>query len=272
MMEEIFSLFNYTFFNYALLGSLLTSVLCGIIGTYIVSKREVFLSGGISHGAFGGIGIGYYLGWNPLFAGTIFAMISLFALNNIKQKGHGYSDAFIGILWAVGMSIGIMFVSLTPGYAPDLMGFLFGNLLSVGVVELIVLSGMLVALLLFLTFFFYPIQYVAFDEEFAKSRSYPVSFIKIVMSILTAGAIVWSTRVTGIILILALLTMPTLTVRLFTASFKKTMIGSSIVGFLGVVGGLLLSYFYNIPTGPFVVFVLLVFFLVALLVKKVKWF
>ena len=267
-MTEIAELFSYTFFQYALLGSLLASVLSGIIGTYIVSKREVFLSGGISHGAFGGIGIGYFLGWNPLFIGTLFAMASTVFLNMINQKGKGYSDAYIGVLWAVGMSVGIMFVSLTPGYAPDLMSFLFGNLLSVGLTELIVLSILLVLLLAFIVFFFYPMQFVAFDEEFAKSRAYPVAFVKLIMGLLTAGAIVWSTRVTGIILILALLTIPTLTVRMFTASFKKTMFFSSVIGFGGILGGLVLSYYYNIPTGPFVVFVLAVIFMLAMLYRK----
>lgn len=253
-------LFKYDFFTNALLASFLTAISCGITGTYIVSRRMVFIGGGITHASFGGIGIAYFLGLNPILGAAVFAVLSAFGINYFTQRGNIRQDSSIAIWWSLGMAIGIIFIAITPGYAPNLMSFLFGSILTVTTGDLIFMGLVSLILLLLFTFFFRLIVSVAFDEEFAQTRQLPVQWVNYILMGMSALAIVASIRISGVILVLSLLTLPQATINLFTKKFKNIMIGSVITGFVGMFSGLVLSYYTNLPSGATIILVLTLFF------------
>jgi zinc transport system permease protein len=256
----MFELFQYTFFNNALLAALLSAISCGIIGTYIVSRRMVFIGGGITHASFGGIGIAYYLGLNPIFGAAVFAVLSAFGINYFTQKGNIRQDSSIAIWWSLGMAVGIVFIAITPGYSPNLMSFLFGSILTVTNGDLIYMAVLSVVIALLFILFFRVIVMIAFDEEFAKARNLPVRFFNYLSMALSSLVIVASIRISGVILVLSLLTLPQATANLFTRKFSSIMIASIFIGFLGMITGLLISYFTDLPSGATIILVLTAFF------------
>lgn len=255
-MDFINGIVEYQFLRYALIAAVLSGVACGIIGTYIVSRRLVFLSGGITHASFGGIGIAYYLGQSPILGALVFSVLSSVGVEWLGSKGRLREDSTIGIMWSVGMAIGIIAIYLTPGYAPNLMTFLFGNILTVTTVDLYSLGALVVMLLAFVTFFMRPVMYVAFDRAFARSRGVRVGLVNSVMAVLMALTIVFSIRVVGIMLLISLLTIPTVTVNVLTKSFERIFLWSAVVGVAGNIVGLYLSYLVDIPAGAAAIFVL----------------
>ncbi len=259
-MGTIIELFSYDFFIHAFWASLFAAISCGIVGTYIVSRRIVFVSGGITHASFGGIGIGYFLGWNPLLGAAIFAILSGLGIQLFTEKAKVREDSSIAIWWSLGMAIGIIFVYLTPGYAPNLMSYLFGSVLTVSVTELWLMGALSIILILFFVLFYRLILYVAFDEEFAKTTGLPVSVINYLLISLIAITIVLNIRVVGIILILSLLTLPQATANLFTKDFKHMLPLSVLFAFIGSFVGLLFSFFVDIPSGASIIFTLVLLF------------
>ena len=245
-------LLQYGFFQHALLGSLLTAIACGIVGTYIVSRRLVFISGGITHASFGGMGMGFYLGMNP----NMMAM-------NVRE------DSAIAGIWSLGMALGVIFIFLTPGYAPNLSAYLFGNILTVSTGDIIWIAALALLLVILFSLFLREIVYVAFDRDFALTQGVPVKCIEYVMMCCIAVTIVLSIRLVGIMLLMSLLTLPQITVNLFTSDFKKIIFGSIAIGFLGCVFGLVLSYLLNVPSGAFIILVLVLFFLIVKAIKAV---
>ncbi|MGQ1890181.1 metal ABC transporter permease [Thermophagus sp. OGC60D27] len=260
-MENFLDLFNHQFFQHALLASLLTSLLAAMIGTYIVSRKIVFISGGITHASFGGIGLAYFLGLNPFLGAVVFAVTTSLGIEWISTRGKIREDSAIAILWSLGMALGIIFVFLTPGYTPNLMSFLFGSILSVGAIDLWILAGVLLLTTTFFILFFRPIVYTAFDPEFSKTRGLPVRWIRNIMAVLIALAIVLSIRIMGIILVLSLFTIPQNTALLFSNDFKRIIMGSVLWGITGSLIGLLTAYWLNIPGGAAIIFVLTIQFL-----------
>jgi zinc transport system permease protein len=253
-------LLHYDFFTHALIAALFAAISCGIIGTYIVARRMVFIGGGITHASFGGIGIAYYLGLNPLFGAAIFALLSSMGINFFTQKGNIRQDSSIAIWWSLGMAIGILFIALTPGYAPNLISFLFGSILTVSTNDLIFMAIISSLIVLFFILFFRLIIMISFDEEFARARNLPVNLFNYLLIGLSALAIVASIRISGVILVLSLLTLPQSTANLFTKQFKPIMIASIIIGFIGMISGLTISYYTNMPSGATIILVLTAFF------------
>jgi zinc transport system permease protein len=262
-MDNFLSLFEYRFFQNAVIAAFLISLLAAMIGTYIVSRKNVFIGGGITHASFGGIGMAYYFGLNPFFGAVVFAVASALGIEWITSRGKMREDSAIAILWSFGMAVGIIFVFLTPGYAPNLMSFLFGSILSIGYVDLWVIGGVLALTMLIFVLFFRPIVYTAFDSEFSKTRGLPVDFVKSVMAVLVALAIVLSIRTMGIILVLSLFTIPQNTALLFTGHFKGMVFGAAILGVLGSLIGLLVAAWLDIPGGAAIIFVLTLQFLLV---------
>ncbi|MFA8432932.1 MAG: metal ABC transporter permease [Marinifilaceae bacterium] len=267
-MEAILELFQYKFFLNALGAALLASISCGIIGSYIVARRIVFISGGITHASFGGIGIAWYLGLNPVFGAALFGVLSALGIEWVSKKTDVRQDSVIGILWSFGMAIGIIFIFLTPGYAPNLMTYLFGSILTVTPLDLWLLLGLCLVTLLFFGLMFRPIMYTAFDEEYARTHQAPVQFLKYLLISLVALAIVLNIRVVGIILVISFLTIPQTIANMFTREFHKMIIGSVVVGMLGSVIGLLVAYWMNIPSGATIIFSFVVLFVLA---KLIQW-
>jgi len=200
----LIEILSYDFFRNALLAATFTSISCGIIGTYIVTRRIVFISGGITHTSFGGIGIGYFLGMNPLIGAAVFSIISALGIEYMSKKTEIREDSAIAIMWSFGMAVGIIFIYLTPGYAPNLMSYLFGSILTVSTTELILTILLSLIIVVFFMLFYKPILFISFDSEFVQTRKLPVEIINYSMMILIALTIVLSIKVAGIILIISL--------------------------------------------------------------------
>ncbi len=268
---QIAQLFSYGFVQNAFLAALLMSVSCGIIGTYIVSRRMVFISGGITHASFGGVGLGYLLGFPPLAGAAIFAVLAALITENLTRRKILRNDSVIAILWSLGMAIGIIFVYMTPGYTPNLMSFLFGSIITVTKTDLWLMALLALVVIAFFSLFFRPILYVAFDEQFARTRGIPVMGFNYMLIILVALTIVLSIRTAGIILVLSVLTIPQNIANLFTNRFGQIMIWSIVLGFAGSLAGLIASYFLNIPSGATIIFILVVMYLAARTIKVVTF-
>lgn len=268
-METIITLFEYRFFTNALLAALFASITCGITGAYIVSRRIVFISGGITHASFGGIGIGYFFGFNPIVGAMIFSVLSALGIEYMSKKTNLREDSVIAILWSFGMAVGIIFIFLTPGYSANLMSFLFGNILTVTKLNLVFL--LILALLITGIFlvFFKTILFIAFDEQYARAVKLPVETINYLMITLIALTIVFNIKVVGIILVISLLTIPQTIANIFTKKFEIMIWLSIIIGFLGSISGLLLSYYLNVPSGAAIIFFLVILFFISKIFRNI---
>ena len=253
-MSGILELFNYTFFQHALLGSLFASIACGIIGTYIVTRRLVFISGGITHASFGGIGIGLYTGISPILAAAIFSVLSAFGVEWLSKRKDMREDSAIAVFWTFGMAIGIIFSFLASGFTPDLSAFLFGNILTITLTDIWMLVILSIIMIGFFYFFLTPVIYIAFDREYARSQRIPVRLFEYILMMFIALTIVACLRMIGIVLVISLLTLPQMTANLFTHSFKKIIFMSIGIGFISCSGGLLLSYQLQVPSGAAIIF------------------
>lgn len=260
---ELIEFFKYDFFQNALLGSLLASIVCGIIGTYIVSRRLVFISGGITHSSMGGLGIGLYLGIDPILSAIVFSVFSAFGIEWLSKRQGVRQDSAIAAFWSLGMAIGIICIFLKSGFAPALSDYLFGNILYITHTDIIWLLVLAIALTVIFIFFKRQILYVSFDSEFAKTRNLPVKFIEYMMMFFIAVSIVLSIRLVGIVLLMSLLTVPQMTINLFTSNYSKIIIGSVVIGFLACFCGLVFSFYLNVPSGAFIIFVLIISFFIA---------
>jgi zinc transport system permease protein len=260
---------QYTFFQNALAGSLLTAIACGMVGTYVVARRLVFISGGITHASFGGLGLGFYLGTNPIWMAMLFSVLSAFGVEWASRTQNIREDSAIAGVWSLGMALGVIFIFLTPGYAPNLSAFLFGNILTITTTDIFWIGILALCLLLLFSLFFREIVFVAFDRDFARTQGLPVRLIEYVMMFFIAVTIVLSIRLVGIMLLMSLLTLPQITVNVFTSDFRKIVWSSIGIGFLACVAGLFFSYLFNIPSGAFIILVLIVLFLIAKAIKTV---
>lgn len=260
-MEQ--NIFQYDFILKGILGVVFASITAGLAGTYVVSKRMVFLSGGITHASFGGIGIGYFIGINPVIGAAIFGIASALGIEYLSVKQKIREDSAIGILWAFGMAIGIIFIYLTPGYTPNLMGYLFGSILTVTNADLIALGTMSVILIAWFGIFYRTILYISFDEEFARTYSSYVNIFKYITTSLIALTIVLNIRMAGVVLVISLLTIPPNIAMLFTKVYLRIVILSILAGFIGTAVGYIISYSAGIPVGATIIFTLVILWALA---------
>ena len=219
----MFEVLQYDFMQNALVAGLLAAIACGVVGTYVVTKRVVFISGGIAHTSFGGIGLGYLAGFSPVFGAMIFAVASALGIGVITQKTKLSEDTTIGILWAMGMALGTIFIGLAPGYAPDLFSYLFGNILTVKLADLILMIVLDAVIVIAVLALYKELLAISFDEEFSTIVGIPVKVLHLLLLCLVALTIVVLIRVVGIILVIALLTIPATLARQFTYDLKKMM-------------------------------------------------
>jgi zinc transport system permease protein len=263
------SIFQYEFIVKGLLGAIFASITAGLAGTYIVSKRMVFLSGGITHASFGGIGIGYFAGINPVVGAAIFSIFSALGVEYLSVKQKIREDSAIGIFWAFGMATGIIFIYLTPGYTPNLMSYLFGSILTVTYADIIALGVMSVLLILYFGIFYRTILYISFDEPFARTYSSYVNVFKYITTSLIALTIVLNIRMAGVVLVISLLTIPPNIAMIFTKTYLKIVILSVAAGFIGTSAGYAISYFAGIPTGATIIFTLVLIWIIAKGVRQI---
>lgn len=248
-------IFEYEFMINALLASLLASIACGIIGTYIVIKRLVFLSGGIAHSAYGGIGLGYLFSFNPIIGAVGSSILGAIFVARMRKNKSENEDTLIGIIWSFGMALGVMFIGLAPGYVPDLMSYLFGNILTVSKTDILFMATVDLVIIVIVTFFFKEFQAVTFDEEYSKTAGLNVDFYYLLLFILIAITIVLLIKLVGIILVVALLTIPSAIAKLFAKSLKNMMVISILLGLVFTLVGLLLSYYLNLPSGSTIIII-----------------
>ncbi len=257
------NIFQYDFVIKGLLGAIFASITAGLAGTYVVSKRMVFLSGGITHASFGGIGIGYFIGINPVVGAAVFGILSALGVEYLSVKQRIREDSAIGILWAFGMAIGIIFIYLTPGYTPNLMSYLFGSILTVTNADIIALGIMSLILIFYFGFFYRTILYISFDEVFARTYSSYVDIFKYITTSLIALTIVLNIRMAGVVLVISLLTIPPNIAMLFTKVYFRIIIWSIVAGFIGTSIGYTISYFAGIPVGATIIFTLVILWVIV---------
>ncbi|MBW1695667.1 MAG: metal ABC transporter permease [Deltaproteobacteria bacterium] len=258
---------QYEFMRNALLAGLVASLTCGIIGTLIVVNRLVFLSGGIAHTAYGGIGIAFYFGL-PYLVGTIgFSLLAAVIMAAVSLKARHRSDTIIGVMWAFGMAVGVIFLDLTPGYRADLMSYLFGSILSVPNSELLQMMAVGIGVFCLIIYFYNDFLAMSYDEEFALLRGVPVRGLFFLLIIMTTLSIIMVIRVVGLILAIALLTIPPFIAEKFSTSLAKMMFFSSALCAVFCVVGLWLSYLFNLTSGATIIMVAGAGFFVALIVE-----
>lgn len=266
---DVFEVLSYEFFRNALMAGIFASIACGVIGSYVVVKKMVSVSGGISHAAFGGIGLGYFLGFDPIIGAIIFTLGVSLGIGILQQKARQNLDTLVGAVWASGMALGIIFIALTPGYAPDLFSFLFGNILLVPSGDIVLMAALVAIILAIVALLYYPLLAVTFDEEYARVMNLPVVFLSYLLLVLVALTVVMLIRVVGIILVIALLALPPAIAREWTGNLKSMMALSTLLGVVFTLGGIWLSYLFDIPSGATIIIVCASAYLLALAGKKV---
>jgi len=239
--------------RHALFAGLLAAVACGVIGVYVVVKRMVSISGGISHASFGGVGLGYLVGISPVLGAVFFTLASALGMGLVIRRTRLPEDAAIGILWAIGMALGVIFIGLTPGYAPDLMSYLFGNILTVPASDLILMLILDAVIVLVVIALYKEFLAISFDEEFSTVVGIPVEALYLLLLSMIALTVVVLMRVVGIILLIALLTIPATLARQFTHDLRKMMLLAVLFGALFAFGGLWLSYEFDLASGAVIV-------------------
>ena len=255
-MTTFSDILAYDFIQRALWACLLSGITCGIAGSYIVARRMVFLSGGITHASFGGLGIALYAGFSPTLGALIFAILSSLGIEFASRKGRMREDSAIGIMWSLGMAIGALFMALRPGYASDLTSYLFGNILLVDSGELVMLALLTLFMICGAVVMLRRIMYITFDEDYARSQGMSVTVVAYVMAIVVALAIVLSIKVMGIILLISLMTIPAVIANAITKDYRYVALLSAVIGVVGNIGGFVLSYNFNLPTGSCIIFIL----------------
>ena len=287
MIQTLFEALAFGFMRNAIVAGILVSVACGIIGTFVVIKRIVFISGGIAHAAYGGIGLGYFFKYSllpilvagsqvasdhrpgswPLLGAILFSLLAAVIMGLIQRRTRQRADTIIGVLWAIGMAIGIVFVDLSEGYKVDLMSYLFGSILAVERTELLVILLLDLMIIALVYLFYKELIAISFDETFATVENVPVDIIYIMLLCLIALTVVMMMRVVGLIMVIAMLTMPAAIASQFVKSIKQMVITSIILGMLFTFLGLWFSYAWNLTSGASIILVSGIAYLISLAVK-----
>ncbi|MEG3436093.1 metal ABC transporter permease [Pannus brasiliensis CCIBt3594] len=246
---------QFDFMRNAILAGILVSIACGIVGTLVVVNRTVFISGGIAHAAYGGIGLGYFFRFDPVLGAIAFSVFSALAMGILQRRSRERADTTIGVLWALGMAIGIIFLDLTPGYKADVMSYLFGSILTVPASTLWLMLAIDISIIILVTVFYKELLAISFDETFATIRDLPVEAIYLGFMGITALTIVLVMQVVGLILVIALLTIPAAISGQFARDIKPMMVLAGALGIVFTLVGLTLSYLFNLTSGATIILV-----------------
>ena len=260
---------QFDFMQNAVGAGLLASIICGIMGTLVVVNRIVFLSGGIAHAAYGGIGLSSFFNW-PYLPGTIsFSVLAAILMAAVSHTMKHRADTIIGVIWAIGMAFGIILIDLTPGYNEDLMSYLFGSILAVPRSDLYIMAIIVLLIVTLTKRYYQELLAMSYDEEFAKIRGVPVKKLYFGMIVMLAVTVVLIIQVVGLILVIALLTIPPFIVEKYSKSLGQMMVASSVLGACFTITGLWLSYKYNLTSGASIILVSGIVFLVSLVIDKI---
>ncbi len=268
MIEFLQALSQYRFLQVALIAALLASVGCGVMGPYVVVKHITFIAGGIAHSVLGGMGLALYFGADPLAGALLAAILAAVLIGWVRLNWHTAEDTLIGALWAIGMAIGILFISRIPGYQADLVSYLFGNILLVPEKELWFMGGLDAVLVLVVALWHRQILAVVFDEEQARLRGLPVTFLYLLLLVLIALTVVLLIHVVGLIMVLALLTLPAAIAGQYVHSLTRMMLIASLLSMFLSTLGLAMSYAPNLPPGPSIVLLTALAYVISSLLTR----
>lgn len=260
-------LLDYTFFRNALAAVVILSISSAIIGTYIITRRLVAISGGITHACFGGLGLGYFLGINPVITAAMFAVGSSLGVEWLSERQRMREDSAIAVVWSIGMAIGVIFVFMTPGYVPELNSFLFGNILTITRADLVTFTLYTLVLIAFFSLYYKKIVICAFDRDFATVSGLPVKFINYTMTVLVAVCIVLTIRLVGIMLLMSMFSLPQMTAEIYCHRFKSLVWASVAISTVTCLGGLMLSTLGDVPCSAIIVTLMAAIFVIGRLVK-----
>lgn len=264
-MDFFYDIFRYEYLMNALLAAVFAGITCGIVGTYVVARRMVFLCGGVTHASFGGLGIAVYMGANPIAGAMVFAVLSALGIEWAGDRGRIREDSAIGIIWSVGMAVGALFMSLTPGYTSgDLSSYMFGSIVTVTTRDVATLGVLMLFCIVGAVLWWRPVMYLAFDRDFAASQGIATRAASYIMAVIVALTIVLSIRVMGIVLLLSLFTIPAVTANAMTKSYAAITRWAAVLAVAGAVVGLFISYNLEVPPGASIIFTLTI----ALIVVK----
>ncbi len=261
-------LLQYSFFSNALLMGVMSGVACGIIGSFIVIKKISFISGSIAHASFGGIGLAYFLGFSPVLGAILFSILSALGIGFVNKKNKTQEDASISAIWAIGMAIGLVFIYFTPGYAADLFTYLFGNILLSTTQDLWYVLLLDIFIIASVVYVFKWLVAMIFDEEFAIVTNVPVFPLYLFFLVLVALSVVVLIKSVGVILVIALLTLPASSAQLVSKNFKHIIGWAIVFAIFENLLGIILSYHLNIPTGPLIILIAAAVYLLILGVKR----
>lgn len=267
-MEFFVDIFEYQYLANAFFAAIFAGITCGIVGTYVMVRRMVFLCGGITHASFGGLGIALYAGINPIIGAMFFAILSAIGIEFSAEKGGIREDSAIGIIWSIGMAVGALFMSLTPGYTSgDLASYMFGSIVTVTTQDVITLGIFTLICIAGTLLWWRAVMYVAFDRDFAACQGIATRAVSYLLIIIVAITIVLAIRIMGIVLLLSLFTIPTVTANMLTKSYAKITFWAAVIATLGALFGLIISYNWEIPPGTCIIFILTIALIVAKLLS-----
>ena len=247
------ALASQSFLQHALAAGVLASIACGIVGSYVVVKRIGYLAGGVAHTVLGGMGVAYFLGRSPIGGALVAALLAAAIIGWVNLRLRQHEDTIIGALWAVGMAIGVLFISRTPGYNVDLMSYLFGNILMVPREDLLLMAGLDAVIVALVVLFRKQFLAVCFDEEFARLRGVPVGLFYLLLLWMVALTVVILIQVVGLILVLALLTLPAAIAGQYVRTLGAMMFVATLLGIVFTGAGLALSYEPDLPAGATII-------------------
>ena len=268
MIEQLATIFSYEFMRNALIASLWVSLATGIIGSLVVLNRIVSLSGGIAHAAYGGVGIAYYFGQDPMIGALLFSTVSALIMGMAKRKSRSGADTLIGVMWSIGMAIGIIFISLTPGYKANLMSYLFGSILAVSGTDLRLMALIAFLVLGFVFFTYRSLLAISYDEIFSTIRNVPVNLVYLTMLVLIGLTVVVAMRMVGLIMVIALLSIPPAIALNHFKDVRGIMLSSVLISFLLCFMGLVISFQTNIQAGPVIILLASAAFIISSLVRR----
>jgi zinc transport system permease protein len=268
MSTNLLDLFSYQFFQNALIGGVIAAVACGLVGLFLILKKEAMIGDGLAHTAFGGIALGLLLGIYPLFTALLVSVLAVFAISYMRRKKIATSDSAIAVMVALGFSTGLIIISFAGGFNVELFSYLFGSILTIDSTDLALVALLGGAIVVFISLFRRELLSMVFDEEDSRIMGIPTRKLSIIFDLLVAVTIVLSIKVIGTILVIALLVLPGLCALKLNFSFRKTLFAAVGFSIISTVLGVIFSAVFNIVTAGLIVFVLVLFFLLTLLFKK----
>ncbi|MBK5201895.1 MAG: metal ABC transporter permease [Spirochaetaceae bacterium] len=263
----IHSILEYTFLQHAILAILFSSIVCGIIGVIVIEKKLILMSGGIAHTAYGGVGLGYFLGINPMISAIVFSVLAALGIGTVQKKGGKQSDIIIAMFWSLGMALGIVFIALAPGYPPNIDSYLFGNILAVSDTNLVAMFLLTLVILAIIIPFYNIWKVFLFDSEFATLIGLNTKLLEYTLFVLIALSVMVLMGTFGIIMLIAMLCAPSATAALLSDNFKKRMIYSTLIGCTISLIGLYISYTFNIATSATIVIAAILNYIIVYLIK-----